>query len=93
MPVYRKYESFVMQMSCVHPVAVLSAALCMTSSLFMLVEDARGSKRHSLHAVSQRSGKPCANCVAPSRPSNGGPIIVFGQAGHADPLDGWQCSL
>ena len=28
-----------------------------------------GSKRHSLHAVelSQRSGRPCANCVDPSR--------------------------
>ena len=30
---------------------------------------------------------------APPVPSNGGPITVFfGQAGHADPLDGWQCS-
>ena len=27
--------------SCVHPVAVLNAALCMTCSLLMLVEDAR----------------------------------------------------
>ena len=40
-----KYVSFVMQMlfvSCVHPVAVLNAAFCMTCSLLMLVEDARG---------------------------------------------------
>ena len=27
---------------CVHPVAVLNAALCMTCSLLMLVKDARG---------------------------------------------------
>ena len=28
--------------ACVHPVAVLNAAFCMTCSLLMLVEDARG---------------------------------------------------
>ena len=28
--------------SCVYPVAVLNAAFCMTCSLLMLVEDARG---------------------------------------------------
>ena len=41
---YGKYECFVMQMfvSCVHPVAVLNAAFCMTCSLLMLVDDARG---------------------------------------------------
>ena len=39
MLVYGKYECFVMQMLyvCVHPVA-----FCMTCSLVMLVEDARG---------------------------------------------------
>ena len=31
-----------MFVSCVHSVAVLSAAICMTCSLLMLVEDARG---------------------------------------------------
>ena len=31
-----------MFVSCVHPVAVLNAALCMTCSLLMLVDDARG---------------------------------------------------
>ena len=43
MLVYGKYECFVMQMfvSCVHPVAVVNAAFCMTCSLLMLVEDAR----------------------------------------------------
>ena len=30
-----------MFLSCVHPVAVLNAAFCMTCSLLMLVEDAR----------------------------------------------------
>ena len=42
-----KYECFVMQMysmcvSCVHYVSVLNPAFCMTCSLLMLVEDARG---------------------------------------------------
>ena len=31
-----------MFVSCVHPVAVLNAAFCVTCSLLMLVEDARG---------------------------------------------------
>ena len=31
-----------MFVSCVHPDAVLNAAFCMTCSLLMLVEDARG---------------------------------------------------
>ena len=37
-------ECFIMQMLyvCVHPVAVLNAAFCMTCSLLMLVEDAIG---------------------------------------------------
>ena len=48
MLVYGKYECIVMQMlyvcvlCAVHHVAVLNAALCMTCSLLMLVEDARG---------------------------------------------------
>ena len=32
-----------MFVSCVHPVAVLNAAFCMTCSLLILVEDARGN--------------------------------------------------
>ena len=32
-----------MFVSCVHPVAVLNAAFCMTCSLLMLVEDERGN--------------------------------------------------
>ena len=31
-----------MFVSCVHPVAVINAAFCMTCSLLMLVKDARG---------------------------------------------------
>ena len=44
MLVYEKCECFVMQMfvSCVHHVAVLHAAYCMTCRLLMLAEDARG---------------------------------------------------
>ena len=34
----------------------------------------------------------CANCVEPPRPQQWGPDLpFFGQAGHADPLDGWRC--
>ena len=44
---------FVMQMLyvCVHPVAVLNAAFCMTCSLLMLVEDAIGD--HTEEAYSR----------------------------------------
>ena len=45
MVVYGMYECFVMHILyvCVHPVAVLHAAFCMTSSLLMLFPDARGN--------------------------------------------------
>ena len=38
-----------------------------------------GSKRHRIHTVelSQRFGKPCANCVDPSRPQQWGPDYRF----------------
>ena len=41
MLMYGKCECFIMQLLyvCVHPVAVLNAAFCMTCSLLMLVED------------------------------------------------------
>ena len=55
MLVYGECECFVMQMlyvvSCVHPVAVLNAAFCMTCSLLMLVEDAIGD--HTEEAYSR----------------------------------------
>ena len=35
----------------------------------------------------------CAKCVEPSLPQQWGhELPFFGQAGHADPLDGWRCS-
>ena len=40
-------------MSCVHPVAVLNGAFCMTCSLLMLVKDARGN--HMEEAYSRDS--------------------------------------
>ena len=46
MLVYWNYECFVMQilyvLSCVHPVAVLNAALCRSCNLLMLVQYAAG---------------------------------------------------
>ena len=44
-----------MIVSCVHPVAVFNTAFCMTCSLLMLVQDARGDhkeKRHTPKPVS-----------------------------------------
>ena len=38
-----------MFVSCVHPVAVLNAAFCMTCSLLMLVGDARGILQSRSH--------------------------------------------
>ena len=52
-----------MFVSCVHPVAVLSAAFCMTYSLLILVEDARGD--HMEEAYS-RAGLITALYVAMS---------------------------
>ena len=49
--------------SCVHPVAVRNAAFCMTCSLLMLVEDARGD--HMEEAYS-RAGLMTALYVAMS---------------------------
>ena len=48
------YECFGMQMfmfvSCVHHVAVLNAASCMTCSLLMLVDDARGDRMEEAYS-------------------------------------------
>ena len=66
MLVYGKYECFVMQMlyvSYMHPVAVLNAAFCMTCSLSMLVEDARGD---DLEETYSRDGLMTALQVAMS---------------------------
>ena len=40
-----------MFVSCVHPVAVLNAAFCMTYSLVMLVEDARGDHMEEAYSA------------------------------------------
>ena len=45
---------------CVHPVAILNAAFCMTCSLLMLVEDARGD--HLEEAYSRAAGLAKFDC-------------------------------
>ena len=51
---YGKCECFVMLILyvCVHPVAVLNSAFCMTCSLLMLVEDARGGHMEEAYSRS-----------------------------------------
>ena len=39
-----------MFVSCLHPVAFLNAAFCMTCSLLMLVENARGNHMEEAHS-------------------------------------------
>ena len=39
-----------MYVSCVHPVAVLNDVFCMTCSLLMLVEDARGAHMEEVYS-------------------------------------------
>ena len=46
-----------MLVSCVHPMAVLNAAFCMTCSLLILVEDARGD--HMEEAYSRAGSHDC----------------------------------
>ena len=40
-----------MFVSCVHPMAVLNVAFCMTCSLLMLVEDARGDHMEEAYCL------------------------------------------
>ena len=85
--------------SCVHPVAVLNAAFCMTSFL-MLFEDATGDHMEETPNDTSYTRCSCHSSLAnpvhivstPPAPSKGGQITVFGQACHAEPMDGWQCS-
>ena len=54
-----------MFVSCVHPVAILNDAFCMTCSLLMLVEDATGilqSRSHDCHISSHE----CLLLLTPS---------------------------
>ena len=46
---------YCMFVSCVHPVAVLNAAFCMTSCLLMLGEDARGDHMELRGILQSRS--------------------------------------
>ena len=46
-----RHADVVMFVSCVHPVAVLNAAFCMTCSLLMLIEDEIGD--HTEEAYSR----------------------------------------
>ena len=85
-------------MSCVHPVAVLNAAFCMTCSLLMLVEDARGNHM-DLKDKDTRGGAAtvvwqtlCKLCLPLPPPATGARLVFFGQASHAYPLDGWYSS-
>ena len=41
---------YCMFVSCVHPVAVLNAEFCMSCSLLMLVEDARGDHKEEAYS-------------------------------------------
>ena len=54
--------------SCVHPVAVLNAAFCMTCSLLMLVEDARGNHMEE-QSQSRNCFVGCHECVLLFTPS------------------------
>ena len=73
-----------MFVSCMHPVAVLNAAFCMTCSLLMIVEYERGDHmapndtaytRWSCHSGLANHVQIVAT---PPSPSNGGPITVLG---------------
>ena len=51
---------YCMFVSCVHPVTVLNAAFCMTCSLLMLVEYARGDlMKEGTYGRSLLDGSPC----------------------------------
>ena len=51
-----------MFVSCVHPVAVLNAAFCMTCSLLMLVEDAIGDHTEEARIFCRVWCKQSASC-------------------------------
>ena len=57
---FRHADVFFMFVPCVHPVSVLNAAFCITCSLLILIEDARGDhienklwKRHTPEPVTR----------------------------------------
>ena len=84
-----------MFVSCVHPVAVLNAAFCMTCSLLMLVEYARGDHREEAYS---RAGLITALYVAMSvsfclpHPVAVSTFMIFGGlCVYTDML--WMCVL
>ena len=91
---------FCMFVSCVHHVAVLNAAFYMTCCLLMLVEDSGGDHMEELQKTQPTCGGAdpvvwqtlCKLCLPLPPPVMVDRLPFFGQAGHADPLDGWQCS-
>ena len=93
--------SVVMQMVCVLCASCGSSqcCICMTCSLLMLVENARGdhmeyAPKDSLPVVelSQWYGKPCAKCVYPSLPQQWGPDYRFLDSRPCGPA-GWLAML
>ena len=58
-----------MFVSCVHPVAVLNAAFCMTCSFLMLVEDAIGDRRGILQSRSHNCFIGSHECLLLFTPS------------------------
>ena len=86
--------------SVVHPVAILNAIFCVIYSLLMFVSD--GSGDHIVEATNDpaftrwscHSGlaHPVQSVSTLPPATMGARLPCFGQAGHADPLDGWQCS-
>ena len=89
-----------MFVSCEYPVAVLNAAFCMTFSLLMLLEDARGEHMEQFQTTQPTSGGAvttvtncCANCVEPPRPQQWGPDLPFFWACRPCGPAGWLALL
>ena len=69
-----------MFVSCVHPVAIPNAAFCITCSLLMLVEDAKGDHTASQHIWNQkqtRGAQPAYSRHTCRHHHNSGMVYVF----------------
>ena len=87
-----------MFVSNVHLATVLNAVFCMPWSLLMVVEDERDDhtvpndtayKQWNCHSGYKLLCKLCRTFPPPAKWAR---FTVFGQASHADPLDGWRSS-
>ena len=81
-----------MFVSCVHAVTVFNAAFCMTCSLLMLAEDARGDHIEGLQTTHPTSGCKLYRAFPP--PAMGARFTVIwggGKLAMRTPLDGWRC--